>query len=156
MQSRKVLIVEDEEVLAKNLRTHFRAVGWDVCVARTGESAVIAASEFRPGVILVDYHLPDMNGLKTLEAVRAVHCCPSVLMTAYAEEAEVLSRAERLGIARVLAKPFAIATLQSVLSDCAAEFCAKCLENGGQPQPVGVWWLRTHKRPICGAFPQPA
>jgi CheY-like chemotaxis protein len=72
-----------------------------------------------------------MNGLETMEAIRAVHCCRCVLMTAYCEEEEaVLVGARRIGIARILAKPFSIAALQSLLLDPAAEFCSKCFANG--------------------------
>jgi ActR/RegA family two-component response regulator len=42
-QSKKVLIVDDEDYLAENLQAYFQRCGWDARIAGTGESAVIAA-----------------------------------------------------------------------------------------------------------------
>ena len=142
-QSRKVLIIEDEEILAENLQAHFQRGGWDARIAATGKSAVIAASEFRPGMILLDYHLPDMTGFEVLEAIRAVHCCSCLLMTAHPADS-VLAEAQRHDIGSILTKPFSMAKLQTTLWAAAAEFCVKCAENGRRP-----------RRPVCGGFVSP-
>src|SRR6185369_3471624 len=91
--SKKVLIVEDEAVLAKNLLHHFRRCGWDARIAGTGELAIKTACQYRAELILFDYHLPDMNGFQALEAIRAGHCCTAVLMTARPEDRTVLADA---------------------------------------------------------------
>jgi DNA-binding response OmpR family regulator len=140
-QSRKVLIVEDEEILADNLQVHFQRRGWDVRIASTGEAAVTAAGEFRPGMILLDYHLPDMTGIQTLEAIRAVHCCSCVLMTGHPDEV-VAAETQKHRITDIVPKPFVMAGLEKQLWATANEFCRKCFENGKRPS-----------RPDCGGFP---
>jgi CheY-like chemotaxis protein len=135
-QSRKVLIIEDEEIFAENLQAHFHRCGWDARIACNGKLAVIAASEFRPELILMDYNLPDMNGFEALEAIRVDHCCSCVLMTGHPADT-VLDGAQKHGIARILAKPFPLAGLQSLLLAAAGEFCAKCFENGRRPTRDG-------------------
>jgi hypothetical protein len=62
-------------------------------------------------------------------------------MTAHCEEAAVRAGAQRIGIARILAKPFSIAALQSLLLDSAAEFCSQCFANERRPS-----------RADCGGF----
>jgi CheY-like chemotaxis protein len=143
-QSKKVLIIEDEQTLAENLQAHFHRRGWDARIAGTGKSAVIAAAEFRPGMILLDYHLPDMNGFEALEAIRGVHCCGCVLMTGHPADT-VLVQAQRLGIGRILTKPFSLAGLETQLWETAAEFCVKCFANSRRPV-----------RSACGGFVPPA
>jgi CheY-like chemotaxis protein len=138
--SRKVLIIEDEQVLAKNLQRLFHRYGWDARIAGTGELAIQAAGEYRPELILMDYHLPDMNGFQALEAIRTRHCCSSVLMTADPADT-VTADAQRFGIVRILSKPFSLAGLQDAMLASATEFCSKCFANGGQPS-----------RPDCGGF----
>jgi two-component system response regulator AtoC len=114
-QSRKVLIIEDEEVFASNLQTHLQRWGWDARIAGTGELAVMTADEFRPEVILLDYNLPDMNGFQALDAIRAAHhSCSCVLMTGHPVET-VLAEAQRHGIKRIMCKPFSMAGLVSQL-----------------------------------------
>ena len=120
--SKKVLIVDDEEIFAENLQKYFQRCGWDTRLACNGKEAMIVADEFHPGLILLDYHLPDMNGLQALDAIRAGnHCCGCVLMTGHPSES-VLAGARRRGVERVLCKPFSMAGLESHLTAAIAEF----------------------------------
>jgi DNA-binding response OmpR family regulator len=139
-QRKKILIVDDEDVLAKNLQAYFRRHGWEAWIAGTGNAAVIAATQFRPGIILLDFHLPDMNGFEVLRAVRMQHCCACILMTGNPEDVE-LAEARRHGIARILAKPLSMAGLELVRWATAAEFCLNCSEHA-----------RQDGRPDCGGF----
>jgi CheY-like chemotaxis protein len=155
-QSRKVLLIEDEEIFAENLQAYFHRCGWEARVAGTGKAAVTAATEFRPGMILLDYRLPDMTGFEALEAIRAAHCCSCVLMTAHPDHM-VLADAERHGIGRILAKPFSLAGLESELWATAAEFCVKCFANGRQPsRPDCGGFAPTRNPSVLGNFPKPA
>ena len=118
----KVLIIEDEQIFAENLQTHFERCGWDARIACNGKLAVIAADEFLPELILLDFHLPDMNGFEVLDAIRAGnHCCGCVLMTGHPTDT-VLADAQRHGIGRILCKPFPLSTLEGHLLAAAAEF----------------------------------
>jgi len=123
-RGKTVLIIDDEEVFAENLQTHFQRCCWDARVACNGKLAVIAADEFLPEVILLDYHLPDMNGFQVLDAIRAGNrCCGCVLMTGHPTEA-VAADARRYGVERILCKPFPLAGLENQLTAAATEMSA--------------------------------
>lgn len=127
-QPGKILIVEDQDVLARNLQTYLRRIGWDTRIAGTGESAVAIAFDFRPGIVLLDYYLPDMNGFDILQAIRAQHCCACIMMTGHPEHV-VLADARRLGVAHILAKPFSMAELNSAFWTSAAQYCVRCFQD---------------------------
>lgn len=112
---RRVLIVDDEEILADNLRRYCERHGWEARVVHTGRHAASVAAEFLPALILLDYHLPDMNGFQSLATIRAAQrACPCVLMTAHPEEV-VRDGMMRHGIRHVLYKPFRLIDLQAEL-----------------------------------------
>lgn len=127
-QSGKILIVEDEHVLARNLQMYLRGLGWETRVAGTGMSAITAAVEFRPGIVLLDYYMPDMNGLEILQAIRAEHCCACILMTGHPEHV-LLTDARQLGVAHILAKPFSMTELNSAFLTSAAQYCVRCFQD---------------------------
>jgi DNA-binding response OmpR family regulator len=136
-QFKKVLIVENEEILAENLQAHFIRSGWDARIALTGNAALSMADEFLPEMILLDYNLPDMNGFQVLEAIRSAnHCCSCVMMTGHPIDT-VRTEARRHEIGRILSKPFAMAGLQSQMAATATEFCSSCLANGKQASRSG-------------------
>ena len=110
----KVLIVDDEDIFADNVRDYLERRGWCALVARTGCAAVAARREFAPGLILLDYHLPDMDGFQALCAMAPGECRNCILMTAHPPET-VAARAEQLGIDRILYKPFSFSEMETEL-----------------------------------------
>jgi two-component system OmpR family response regulator len=66
----RVLVVDDEPSLAELLSMALRYEGWDVRAAGDGHSAVRAAREFGPDVVVLDVMLPDIDGLEVLRRLR--------------------------------------------------------------------------------------
>jgi two-component system OmpR family response regulator len=66
----RVLVVDDEPTLAELVTMALRYEGWEVRSAGDGRSAIKAAKEFRPDVVVLDIMLPDLNGLDVLRRMR--------------------------------------------------------------------------------------
>jgi two-component system OmpR family response regulator len=66
----RVLVVDDEPNIAELLMMALRYEGWDVRTAGTGREAVAAAREHAPDVVVLDWMLPDLDGLEVLRRVR--------------------------------------------------------------------------------------
>ena len=75
----RVLAVDDEENLAQLLSMAFTYEGFEVRTAASGRAAVAAAREFGPDAIVLDWMLPDYDGLEVLRKVRAFSPEVSVL-----------------------------------------------------------------------------
>jgi len=67
---KKVLIIEDDEDVAKILELLVQTLGAEVRVADDGMTGVELASSEQPDLVLVDIHLPGMNGLDVIRALR--------------------------------------------------------------------------------------
>ena len=67
----RALIVDDERTLAELVGLALRYEGWDVRLAGDGRTAVAAAHEFRPDLVILDLMLPDMDGMEVLRRLRA-------------------------------------------------------------------------------------
>ncbi|TAM72090.1 response regulator transcription factor [Mycobacterium sp.] len=78
-----VLVVDDEPVLAEMVSMALRYEGWNISTAGDGESAVAAARNQRPDVVVLDVMLPDMSGLEVLHKLRGeIPQLPVLLLTA--------------------------------------------------------------------------
>ncbi|WP_287156826.1 response regulator [Chloroflexus sp.] len=80
-----ILLVEDDQRLAELLERTLRAAGWSVEVTFDGEAGLAAALTRPPGLILLDYMLPKLDGLQFLARLRADpvgQTIPVILMTA--------------------------------------------------------------------------
>lgn len=67
----RVLVVDDEAPLAELLQMAFKLEGWEVRTAPDGLTAVKVAREFRPDAAVLDIMLPDFDGLKLMQRLRA-------------------------------------------------------------------------------------
>ena len=67
----RVLVVDDESSITELLSTALRYMGYDVTTARTGMSALEAASRTPPDVVVLDVMLPDIDGFEVCRRLRA-------------------------------------------------------------------------------------
>ncbi len=90
--NKKILIVEDDEFLLSMYSTKFEIEGYDVAMAGDGESGLQKAQKEKPGIILLDIMLPNMDGfdvLKKLKADRATSNIPVILLTNLSQKQDV-------------------------------------------------------------------
>ena len=69
-RNRRILVADDDEMLASTLALIFSRAGFECRMALSGEEAVETAKKFKPDVFLTDYTMGTMNGM---EAAAAVH-----------------------------------------------------------------------------------
>ena len=75
-----VLIVEDDPAQAEELACYFTRSGLTVQVSLCGSAAIHCVSEIRPRIALLDYNLPDMDGVTVAERIRRLSPDTSMLM----------------------------------------------------------------------------
>ena len=85
---RTVLVVEDEPTLATAIAQRITAEGWTARVAGDGASAVQAASQLRPDLVIMDIMLPVMDGLEATKRIVAERPVPVLILTARDDEAD--------------------------------------------------------------------
>lgn len=142
--ARRVLIVEDEDILAGNLKSYLERASCDTRIASDGASAIRSFDEFAPDVLVLDYRLPDMNGFDVLDAIRCrcdLRMC--VLMTGH-PTSEVYDGAAERGIRHILFKPFPLLELSKLV--CATGPFATTCELHGDDAPKGAPVLPQQER----------
>ena len=117
-----VLIIEDEDILADNLKTFFCRRTADVRIATDGESAMEMVKSFTPDLVVFDYALPGIDGLSAYgNIVRSSSRQPScVMITGFLTDL-MAETASRQGISQLLCKPFSFAELQHAVDLSAGE-----------------------------------
>ncbi len=107
MVSARILVVEDESIVARDIQNRLRNLGYDVpAVVAYGDRAVEMADELRPDLVLMDIFLKgDMDGIKAAELIRARHDIPVIFLTAFADPG-TLQRAKITEPFGYMLKPF--------------------------------------------------
>jgi PAS domain S-box-containing protein len=116
MSNAKILIVEDEKIVAKDIHNRLRSFGYEVtAIVSTGEEAIQKAIETKPDLALLDIRLHgETDGVLVAEQIRDRLHIPVVYLTAYAD-AETLRRAKLTEPFGYLVKPFGERELHSTI-----------------------------------------
>lgn len=116
MQVERILIVEDEPVLALDLQQTLEEMGHDVCSIRNNfQAALDAVEEYSPSLVLMDIHLEgSRDGIEAGNYIYEHWKLPVIFLTAYADEATV-SRAAACKPFGYLMKPYLPKELYAVL-----------------------------------------
>jgi CheY-like chemotaxis protein len=105
--SHRLLIVEDEFVIARDLSKRLSQMGYEVCAtASSGEKALVAADRYRPDLALMDISLKgDLDGIETAGMLEDRLNLPVVFLTAHADDA-MLQRAKLTKPLGYILKPY--------------------------------------------------
>lgn len=118
MNSKKILVVDDESQITELLKSYLEREGYQVAVAADGEEALTIADAERPDLILLDLMLPKKNGYEVCREIRAKSRIPIIMLTARDEEPDKIVGLE-LGADDYITKPFspreAVARVRAVL-----------------------------------------
>lgn len=120
METKKILIIEDEENISNILRINLEMEGFEVKIARDGARGFEAALDFRPDLITLDVLMPQRDGWDTLrdlkqdERTRAI---PVVMISVMMEQ----KKAVDLGAQYYLVKPFLFDQVLEVIHGELAE-----------------------------------
>ena len=112
----KVLIVEDEPIVALDLKQELEMLGCEVLgVAESADEALVAAGVHRPDLALMDVRIMgSVDGIQTAGLLRAAYQIPVIFLTSYSDETTI-ARAAREMPYGYLTKPFQSGELKATL-----------------------------------------
>src|SRR4030067_1502147 len=105
MQGAKILVVDDEQNIRDIVKAYLAKEGYAVTTAADGPSALKAARQVRPDLVVLDLMLPEMDGLEVLQQLRRAAEVYVLLLTARSEETDKVVGLS-VGAGDYLTKPF--------------------------------------------------
>jgi two-component system, OmpR family, KDP operon response regulator KdpE len=106
----RILVVDDDPLLVRLVRTHLEKAGYRVLTAADGEQAVEVAADELPDLVVLDLMLPKLDGYDVCRRIREFSMVPVVMLTARGEPVDRL-RGFEMGADDYLSKPFVPAEL---------------------------------------------
>ena len=97
---KKILIIEDEEIMFSLLEKRLKGEGYDIQIARDGQAGLAMMRQEKPDLVLLDIIMPKMNGFDVLEAMRADSSLKDVsaIIISNSGQSVELDRAKELGV----------------------------------------------------------
>lgn len=102
--SRRILFVDDEPDCLKVIGAWIQSWGYEVITVQRGKQAIDVLKDGKADAIILDYMMPDIDGINLLKEIRAVNKdIPVVMFTAYPEK-EAMQEAGELGVSAFVPK----------------------------------------------------
>ncbi|OPY36086.1 MAG: two-component response regulator [Methanoregula sp. PtaU1.Bin051] len=116
MTAAALFIVEDEMIVAKDIRETVKSLGYRVAgMAKTGEAALQKIEETRPDLVLMDIRLAgELDGIETAGRIHSLYDIPVIYLTAYADN-DLLERAKITEPYGYILKPYDERELHSII-----------------------------------------
>ncbi len=128
----RILVVDDERPIRRFLRVSLCARGYDVQEAETGDMGLTLAASFRPGLVILDLGLPDMDGVDVIRRLREWSEVPVIVLSVRDAEEQKVAALDA-GANDYVTKPFGegelAARIRAVLRT----------QGGGGQEPVFEW-----------------
>lgn len=103
---KKILIIEDDGLIAKIYKTRLSAEGYEVVLAADGEAGLNTARQIRPDLILLDLMIPKMSGVDVLAGIKNNPETKETLVLVYSNlsDEQEIARVKALGATEFLVK----------------------------------------------------
>lgn len=107
-----LLVVDDESEICDFLKSFFEERAFDVRTANSGEQAIREVEKSQPQVVLLDVHMPGMDGMNVLREIKNRYPNVKVIMVTALETREKIEEAMRLGADNYITKPLSLEYLE--------------------------------------------
>ena len=87
---KKILVVDDEAKIVDVVKSYLLSRGYSVIGAYNGSEALLSCEKEKPGLVILDWMLPDISGEEVCRALRQKSTVPVIMLTARAEEENIL------------------------------------------------------------------
>jgi len=111
--AKKILVIDDEELVIESLKKLLRRENYDVTIARNHREAIRGVEDHDFDLIVADIRMPEVDGVEIVKHIREYlkqnnkKPIPEILITGYASE-ETFKQAQDLNVADYIYKPFDI------------------------------------------------
>jgi len=109
---KKLLVVDDDEEICDFLKTFFEEREFEVQTANSGIQALDSVQAVNPQVVLLDVHMPGMDGMSVLRQIKLRFPLVKVIMVTAIETQEKIEEAMRLGADNYITKPLSLEYLE--------------------------------------------
>ncbi len=116
MPAKKILVVDDEPEVRQLMEHFLTDKGFNVRVAENGRQGLAALESFTPDLVLLDMHMPELDGIETLKQLARRSPAPPVIMVTVNDDVETTSRLLQLGAADYVPKPFDLDYLEQAIN----------------------------------------
>ena len=82
MNKAQILVVEDDNAVAKLMVATMESQGYQYRIAKTGAGAIMEALSYKPEVMILDLGLPDTDGIEVINKIRAWSNMPIIVVSA--------------------------------------------------------------------------
>lgn len=107
MNKAQILVVEDDNAVAKLMVATMESQGYHYRIAKTGAGAIMEALSYKPEVMILDLGLPDTDGIEVINKIRAWSNMPIIVVSARSEDADKVAALDA-GADDYLTKPFSV------------------------------------------------
>jgi CheY-like chemotaxis protein len=133
LESYSVVVADDDRTMAELLATNLRRLGHRVAgIAWNGREAVEMTLKTRPDVVIMDIHMPILDGIEASRQILDHHMVPIVMSTGMSDAISVY-RALDLNLISYLVKPFSPAQLkvavQVAVAQCRSLACEEAVSS---------------------------
>ena len=116
MNKAQILVVEDDNAVAKLMAATMESQDYQYRIASTGATAIMEALSYKPEVMILDLGLPDTDGIEVIKKIRAWSNMPIIVVSARSEDTDKVAALDT-GADDYLTKPFSVDELLARLRD---------------------------------------
>lgn len=106
----KILIIDDDIKLVKNIETYLKEFGYKTEAALDGIEGLKKVKSFQPDLVILDLMMPEMDGLEVCKEIKKDNPVPILILTARGKESDIVVGLE-VGADDYLTKPFSLREL---------------------------------------------
>jgi two-component system response regulator AtoC len=102
---KSILVIDDNRLIRQTFKSHLTSEGFEVILAADGREGVEQFTKFQPDLVILDIHLPVINGIEVLKQIREIDGNAYVIMITAFDDMKTTVSAMKLGAFEYICKP---------------------------------------------------